>query len=324
MKMGKKYNVYIASCASDGGIYHYEMDGGRLELKEKTDCDSPMYLAESDGRMYTILKEPFGDSEHSGLTYFDINDDGSLGGSHETLSTKGVVACHLAVDGKNVYCVNYVSGSVIKMPDKLVVHSGHGPHPVRQTSPHTHFTALSPDKKYIFVVDLGLDSIFVYDKDLNEVSRTCVSAGHGARHLAYSENGKYVFCANELAATVSVFAYDDGRLELLDTAESLPKDFCKKNLMAAIRVCGDYVYASNRGQDAIVCYKFENGRLTLKNTVSCGGNSPRDFNMVGEYILCTNENSDNVTVFKFDGDKIEKLPDELHMAHPLCVISSEK
>lgn len=324
MKNDGRYDVYIASCAPDGGIYHYEMCGGDLSFKEKTECDCPMYLADEDGKMYTILKHPYEQNQYSALTHFDINSDGSLGKRHETVSTKGEVACHLAVENGSVYCVNYVSGSVIKMPDRLVTHSGSGPHPTRQTSPHTHFVSLTPDKKYYFVVDLGLDTIFTYDKDLNEISRACVPSGHGARHLAYSADGKYVFCANELASTVSVFEYSDGRLTLKDTVESLPKDFDGKNTMAAIRVCKDYVYVSNRGHDSIVCYKFENGKLTLKNRVSCGGSSPRDFNMVGEYILCTNENSDNVTVFKFDADKIEKTDIELHMKCPLGIISMKR
>ena len=78
-------------------------------------------------------------------------------------STKGIVACHLAESDGSIYCVNYLSGSVIKMPDTVDTHSGHGINPKRQDAPHTHYVCESPDGKYIFVTDLGIDKIFVYN-----------------------------------------------------------------------------------------------------------------------------------------------------------------
>ncbi len=40
--------LYIAACDKDGGIYAYKPDENfNLSLISKTDCDSPMYLAEN-------------------------------------------------------------------------------------------------------------------------------------------------------------------------------------------------------------------------------------------------------------------------------------
>ena len=55
--------------------------------------------------------------------------------------------------------------------------------------------------------------------------------GHGVRHLVFSNDGRYVFTANELKSTVSVLEYKDGNMELIDTISCLPKDFDGVNLL---------------------------------------------------------------------------------------------
>ena len=134
MKNDGRYDVYIASCAPDGGIYHYEMCGGDLSFKEKTECDCPMYLADEDGKMYTILKHPYEQNQYSALTHFDINSDGSLGKRHETVSTKGEVACHLAVETE-VYTGKLRVRSVYKA-GQACYHWAADRIPTRQIAPH--------------------------------------------------------------------------------------------------------------------------------------------------------------------------------------------
>jgi 6-phosphogluconolactonase len=38
-------------------------------------------------------------------------------------------------------------------------------HPQRQQGPHSHAINVSPDNRFVFVADLGLDKIFVYHFD---------------------------------------------------------------------------------------------------------------------------------------------------------------
>ena len=58
-----------------------------------------------------------------------------------------------------------------------------------------------------------MDTVFVYDRNLDYVSKARVPDGYGARHLALSPDGKYVYCVNELVSSVTVFAYERGVLE---------------------------------------------------------------------------------------------------------------
>lgn len=319
----KTYDVYVAACDMHGGIYHYKMKDGKMSFEDKTDLDCPMYIAIKDNKMYVPLRAPFKNCEDSGITELLMNENGKLTKTNVLQSTMGIVACHLTVDDY-VYTVNYLSGSVVRLPDKADVRNGKGPNEIRQDASHTHYVSVSPDNKYIFVTDLGADEIVVYTKDLEEFSVTKVPAGHGARHLAYYKDGKTIFCVNELMSTITVFEYADGILAPRETVSILPKEFDGENTAAAIRVKGDYIYASNRGHNSISCLKYENGCLRLLGTTSCGGAGPRDFNFVGDdYIVVTNQFSNNITIFRAEGEKLIKTEQEFSAECPLCIVSRE-
>ncbi len=315
-------NIYIASCVKGGGIYHYTLsENNVLDFCEKTTLDEPMYMIIRNEKMYILLRQPDEKTNFSGELSIDIDGTGKLFAPSRIISTKGVVACHLEVSDDNIYAVNYVSGSVIKLPDTLVPHSGHGLHKVRQAAPHTHFVHVSPDGKYILVTDLGLDKIFVYDKDLKLISEVSVPSGHGPRHLAFSSDGKIVYCVNELGSSVSIFSYSDGELKLQNTISALPKDFSGDNISAAIRIKDNCLYVSNRGHNSISVFEIKDSyNIVLKECVDCGGNSPRDFNIIDDVLICTNEKSDNVTVFKLNNYIPEIISEsELNIPSPLCV-----
>ena len=315
-------NIYIASCVKGGGIYHYTLsENNVLDFCEKTTLDEPMYMIIRNEKMYILLRQPDEKTNFSGELSIDIDGTGKLFAPSRIISTKGAVACHLEVSDDNIYAVNYVSGSVIKLPDTLVTHSGHGLHKVRQAAPHTHFVHASPDGKYILVTDLGLDKIFVYNKDLKLVSEVSVPSGHGPRHLAFSDDGKIVYCVNELGSSVSIFSYSDGELKLQNTISALPKDFSGDNISAAIRIKDNYLYVSNRGHNSISVFEIKDSyNIVLKECVDCGGNSPRDFNIIDDVLICTNEKSDNVTVFKLNNYIPEIISEsELNIPSPLCV-----
>ncbi|MBQ4087783.1 MAG: lactonase family protein [Clostridia bacterium] len=253
---------------------------------------------------------------------YEITESGALGKKLFATSTRGICACHLCVsENETVYAVNYSSGSVIKIPGKLIVHEGEcGPAKPRQDMPHTHYVNFTPDGAYLLVTDLGLDTIFVYDKELNKVSEIKAPAGSGPRHLIFSEDGKTCFCVNELDSTLSAYDYENGKLTITDTVSILPEGYDAQNTTAAIRLHDGLIYASNRGNNSIACLSYENKKLSLLSITDCGGKGPRDFNIFGNILICTNENSDNVTFFEVEGEKLYKLSQELHLKGALCVI----
>lgn len=316
------FHIYIASCTPDGGIYHYLFEKEQFHFIEKIDCDRPMYMAIEDNRLYALLRQPYCDNSHSGLISWDISDNGKLCNPSLISDTLGVCACHLAVEQQTVYITNYLSSSISKLPDKLLkVHEGGSMHPQRQTAPHPHCIIASPDNNYLVSADLGIDEVIVYDKDLNPISSTKVPKGHGARHLCFSEDGRFLFCVNELASTVSVFAYCEGHLTLQNTYPALPENFEGESTSAAIRVIKNHLYISNRGHDSITFYTIGNdGTLELKGFTFTGGSSPRDFNLFSDWLFCANELTDNVTCFKKQGIQLINSELELQIPKPLAIV----
>ena len=310
-------NLYIASCDSQGGIYQYRLSEGMPPQKIGfTPMDRPMYMTVADQKMYTLLRAPFENGE-SGLAIHDMNGEGMLENPAEAVSTKGEVACHLAVDSGAVYVVNYISGSIARLPGRLAIHSGRSVHPTRQSSAHTHFVAVTPDQKYVCVTDLGMDKIFLYHKDLTLMNTVELPLGHGARHLAFHGSGRYVFCANELASTVSMLKYHDGEMELLETVSVLPCDYDGESTVAAIRCEGNTVYVSNRGHDSVSVLELTEEGLLLKGHIPTFGKSPRDFWISGDLLITANELSDQVALISLSK---KSMIERIDVKRPVFVI----
>ncbi len=318
--MFKYKHIYIASCGKESGIYHYIVKDDKITFESITHLDRVMYMCIEGKKLYAILREPFEDSKNSAIVTLDINFDGSLSNLSKPISTLGEVCAHLDVCDGKVFAANYISGSVVKLPDTLSEHKGMGVNLPRQDKAHCHFTGITPDKKYVLVCDLGLDEIVTYDMDLNVVSSVKVPDGYGARHLAFSQDGKIVYCVNELVSSVSVFKYNDGKLTHIKTYKTLPDDFKEKNTAAAIRIQGGYLYVSNRGHDSVAVMKIDGETLSEPTYFACGGSGPRDININGDYIFSTNQQTNDVTVLKINGDKLELTDITFKMVDPLNVI----
>lgn len=118
--------VYIASCRSDGGIFRYLCaPDGTLAYLDKIPVDKPMYLAATENTLYALLRAPFPGSSDSGLISYQMQKDRSFSGRGAVVSTNGVVACHLTISQLKyeIYCANYISGSITKIGDRTITHT---------------------------------------------------------------------------------------------------------------------------------------------------------------------------------------------------------
>lgn len=311
------FDLYIASCCPDGGVLRYRIDfeNGARQL-DFLPLDRPMYMALTQDKLYVLLRQCFPEDQ-SGLTVCDLAE-GQMRLSLSVQPTMGKVACHLCVTDEDVYAANYVSGSVVKMPGLLRLHHGSSVHPTRQASAHAHCIIPTPDGKYLLAADLGLDKIFVYTKDLIANTDIPMPAGCGPRHLVFHDDGKHVFCANELDSTVSVLRYRDGELKLLSTASTLPEDFMGSNTAGAIRCLGDRVYVSNRGHDSVAELAFDGVTLKLLRLIPTQGSCPRDLLVFRDLLICANQLSNDVTFIDLQSGQ---LLHKLSVKTPLCLIA---
>ena len=312
--------IYLLACESienGGGIYRYDFLDGKLNQTGYVACDKPMYAKRIGNVMHVLLKEPYENSKESGfctLTNFSCFS--------EIKGSKGVCACHLDVVDNDLYLVNYLSGNIVKNGEIVVTHTGKGVHTIRQDMPHTHFVYATPDEKYLIATDLGIDTLFLYDRDLKEVCKARVPDGYGIRHCIFSADGKYKYAMNELIAAISVFSYEEGKIEYLYT-QDIPTT-AEKLTGAAIRLsdCGKYLFCSIRGENTLHSFKIEEKGFTELSRVSCHGDSPRDINLIDDqYLVCCNEKSDNAVVFAVENGKIGGVTDEVNIKASLnCVL----
>jgi 6-phosphogluconolactonase len=231
--------------------------------------------------------------------------------------------CYVQVDktGKWVFAGNYTSGSLSVYPVKadgtlgapsITRHRGSGPNKDRQAGPHVHCTMVSPDNKWLYVPDLGMDKVMIYQFDdksgkLSPGKQPYVSAepGGGPRHFVFNPNGKFAYLIEELSGQVAAYKYKNGALTFMERVPST--DPAKKGYAgsADIHLSPDqeFLYASNRGDfDDIVWYKIKpsTGKLSVAGFQSTLGKTPRNFNIdpSGNFLLAANQNSDEIVIFQ--------------------------
>lgn len=288
--------------AEQGGIYCFRVHSdGHMEQLSYYPLDRPGYLAWEGDTLYAVQREAL--PSQSGVVRFHVNGDYTLTPFGDTLMTHGVVAAHVCVFNGQIYCPNYLSGTTICLPDRMMVHLGKGVDPDRQECSHPHQVLPTPDGKYILVNDLGTDEIRMFDTAFtHEIATAKTPAGSGARHGIFSPDGAYYYCVGEMGGNVSVYAYTNQRLTYLDTVSVLPETYHGYNKSSAIRIYNGRLYVSNRGHDSVCVLDMEGAKLTVKGFIPVLGESPREFNFVGDFLISGNEDTDDVTVFKMRPD----------------------
>jgi 6-phosphogluconolactonase len=264
------------------------------------------------------------------------------------VASRGADPCYITVDqsGKYVLVANYTGGSVAAFPisddgklgkaSAFVQHTGHGLNPKRQEAAHAHSIDLSPDERFAFVDDLGLDELLVYKFDKSKGSLkpnnppfAKLDAGAGPRHFALHPSGKFAYVVSELASTVTAFSIDlkVGVLHRSQSISTLPDDFKGENDDAEIRIhpSGKFLYASNRGHDSIAVFAIDSskGTLTPIEHTSTAGKTPRSFEIdpTGTLLFAENQQSNNIVNFHLD-EKTGKLTPTgkvLEVGQPVCV-----
>lgn len=263
-------------------------------------------------------------------------------------SSRGNGPCHVSLDatGQCVLVANYGSGSIAALPLKgdgslveasaFVQHVGSGVNKKRQEGPHAHWIDVSPDNRFAFTCDLGLDQVLSYKLDLakgslepNQPPFVTVTPGAGPRHLAFHPNGRFAYLINEMGCTMTAFSYEAARgaLQELQTVSTLPAGCTNQNTCAEVEVhpSGKFLYGSNRGHDSIVVYALDaqTGRMTLVEHQSTQGKGPRHFGIdpTGRWLLAANQGTDNIVAFRIDAQTGRLMPtgQTLEVGAPVCV-----
>jgi 6-phosphogluconolactonase len=198
---------------------------------------------------------------------------------------------------------------------------------------HPHMIAFDPAGKKVYLTDLGLDRIVIYDFDsttglLKQVEDGIIkmAEGTGPRHFVFNQAGTKMYVICELNSTIGVFDINEkGGLRPVQTLTTLGEAFTDKSFCADIHLGKNeqYLYGTNRGENTIVVFRLESdGKLTLAGRTSCGGNWPRNFviDPSGETILVGNQKSGDISVFKIDNKTgIPVYSEDYKLNTPACL-----
>jgi len=179
---------------------------------------------------------------------------------------------------------------------------------------HAHMVEASPDGRFVFHVDLGLDRIYVWKFDaetgiLEPADQPWVALppGDGPRHFDLHPNGRWFYSIQEEGGTVTLFDFDaaSGRLAPRGTWPTLPAGFAGSVFCSEILVSDDgrYLYAGNRLHDSIAVFAIaSDGTLAYQGEEWSRGNYPRSFNLdpSTRFLFCCNQRSDNLAIFEID------------------------
>ncbi len=284
--------------AKNGALAAYAVQGSRLKLLnfKPVHVTTPCYVSLDKSEKSLI----FAEYSNAVAGVFELNDDGSISDT----------------------------------PPQTVVHKGSGPNKKRQEKAHAHCAEMTPDNKYICIVDLGLDTIKLYDyskrsEGLVEVEKMALKTegGSGPRHIIFHNNGNLAFVINELDNTLVSYRYTGDGFSHIQTLGTLPKDFHDKSTTAAIKInaAGNRIFASNRGHDSIASFGVDpaSGKMELMAISKLNSTQPRDFELMPDekFALVTYQSGNGLQTYAYDPEsgKFTEAHKPYSLHKPVCV-----
>jgi 6-phosphogluconolactonase len=345
------FGTYTGAKTGSKGIYVAPFDAktgnlGQVRLAAELERPSFLTIHPNGKHLYAVGEISGG----AGVTAYRID---AATGRLQTINQSPAVGsgpCHISLDqtGRMAMIANYGSGSVVSYqirqdgslsdPISFIQHEGSSVHPKRQAGPHAHSINASPDNRYAYACDLGLDEVLIYQIDPatgtltpNNPPFAKVAPGGGPRHFAFHPNGRFAFVNNEMTLTETAFAYDadTGALTEIETVSTLPEaDRGQTGMSTAETVAhpnGKFLYVSNRSHDTIAVFACDpdTGKLTLIQNARCEGSIPRNFNLdpSGRWMIIAHQKTNDVAVFAVDPDtgKLSFSGTRIEVGAPVCV-----
>ncbi len=335
----------------DLGIYVYEFNTkyGQLKLTSNAEnITNPSFITISPNGQFlyacTDTKLPNAGS----ITAFKID---SVNGKISFLNKQpsgGENPVYLTVYKNNKFIINgnYTEGNVsvftanedgsLNPCSQTIQFAGSSINKIRQDKAHIHSAVFSPKNDYLFLPDLGSDKIRVFEFD-STYSKPLIPADHfivncvlgsGPRHFTFHPNNKSAYCIEELSGMISVYSYDNGKLDSIQRIFSYSKTQDSYG-SSDIHISPDglFLYASNRWveENTISIFSIDqnNGLLNLIGHQQTYGDHPRNFTIdpTGNFLLVANQVTNNIVVFKRDlkTGLLTKTENEIKVPRPSCL-----
>ncbi len=349
-------NVWLgtAKSALSRGIYHCQLntDGGKLsEPTLVAEMEGPGFLAKHPTKpvLYAVgglnnvqVVAAFaieGSPEKPTLRLLNSTPIGDGGAAHVSLDKTGKTLFTAQYGGGSVAVFSVQPDGMLRERTQLIDHQG-GAKVVadRQDASHAHWTGVSPDNRFVFVPDLGLDQVVIYKLDaaagkIETHGSGITPPGSGPRHMKFHPNGRWIYVVNELSLTVTVFEYDatQGTMTPMQSIETVPaselgREKAKSCSEIRIHPNGKFVYAANRGHDTITVFSVDQttGKLKWVQRENPRCATPRNFNLTpdAKWLLAAGQLSNTLGLFSVDSEAglITFQQQSVFVPSPICVL----
>lgn len=311
---------YIGTYASkeSNGIFRFHFDGERKKFDEP-ELAYPLrdtkYLSLYEGLLVSPCVK-----DTAGICRIDL-DGKNL---PYDLYMEDQAACYVVQDEAYVYTANYHEGCVMiykKEAAKLMFHKRID---IKEHAGCHQVILYGP---YLLVPCLLLDKIVILDRnqDYAICGELMFEAGSGPRHGVFSKDYKLFYLVSELSNEVFKYQVDGLKFTLLDKI-SIAKP--GSGASAAIRLSSDekYLYVSVR--DADVIRVLDTSSLNVIQSVSSGGQHPRDIVLSPkeDYLLSVNRYSNNLVLYERDHESglLKDILDEMSVIQGVSIVFTER
>ena len=327
--------------SSSKGIYYYSLnqETGESKLLSTIMSENPSFITIHENKQNFYAVNEFNNGKQS-LSSFLIQENSEIKKLNQVSTNfeekSGADPCNILLFDKYILTSNYTGGSFtlfgIDLSNKTIK-----PNPIQyfSYSPKSHFhcAILSPDKKYIFITDLGADIIHrfsigentkspLFDHKIAYEYKNKNQAG--PRHMIFSNDGKFLYVLCELDDLLSVFSYNDGDIKHIKTIKAYDGNG-KGSADIHFSEDGSFLYTSHRlKNDGIAIFKVDKigGTLEKKGFVETGLH-PRNFNITpnGKFLICACRDSNVIQVFEINKENgyLINANKDINIDKPVCV-----
>jgi 6-phosphogluconolactonase len=300
-----------------------DVEKGRMFKRSEIEVNNSSYLTLSYDRrfLYSIVDE--------GVSAFKVLPNGDLEFLN-TASIRGMRACYLTVDKENKFMITTgfhdgkmtvlrlnPDGSIGGIASEIFSH-GYGSVAERNFRPHITCAQFTPDQNFICMVDMGVDSVKLYQIDRKNGTLRLVDIIHcelnsGPRYIQFSGDGHHMYMISQLKNYITVYNYipdeKTPKFQFKQLVSTLPKSCQTINAACALRFSHDFrhVFCTNAGDNSIAMYDRdpESGLLHNCFILPVSGDYPKELDIFPDdrHVVSVNHDSGSLTFFKLDYEK---------------------
>ena len=310
------YQIYVGTYTDKAGegIYKFSYANDTIsEVALVAKLNHPEYLVfnKKADILYTVAQVDSLEGQKNALLSYQVATNGELNLidvyqthtkylTHLSLSKDEKTLATVSFRGQDVMLFEVINGKFSKL-DQVKHGKGSEVKMPRQADSHPHSAFFDENDQRLFVPDLGMDKVVVYNianNSLDSLTSVAFEPGGGPRHFSYQNTTGYT--NNEMTSTIAAFDLED--YTAYPSVSSLPKDYKGKNSTAQIIATKNNLYVSNRGHNSIAVFNIKNKTPELIQHITTRGRTPRNFSIdKSESILVVgNKKSDNVIIYTID------------------------